>query len=102
MLFDEDKSELSYEPPHILDLRLSQIIHRLRNPAPPPPERELSSEDLLPLPNTTPWQLPQTLQMLLRARARARMRVRNEAEPRRGQGGETEPGRTIPGGLEST
>lgn len=52
ILFDEDspKTELSYEPPYVLDLHLSQMIHRLRSPAPPPPERDPSSDDLLPLP----------------------------------------------------
>lgn len=104
ILFDEDspKTELSYEPPYVLDLHLSQMIHRLRSPAPPPPERDPSSDDLLPLPNTTPWQLPNTLRMLVRARATARMRARNEVETRRGQDGEAEGGRTIPGGLDPT
>lgn len=99
---DPHKSEAPSEPPYILDLRLSHVYRRLRNPAPPPPERELSSADLLPLPNTTPWQLTNTLQILVRARARARQRARTEADAQRERGGEDGERRTIPGGLDST
>lgn len=100
---DPHKSEALYEPPYILNLRMSHIYRRLRSPAPPPPERELSSDDLLPLPNTTtPWQLTNTLQVLIRARARARQRARTEGDARRERGGEDGDRRTVPGGLDST
>jgi len=99
---DPHKSETLFESPYVLDLRISHIYRRLRNPAPPPPEQELSSDDLLPLPNTTPWQLTNTLQVLIRARARARQRARTEADARRERGGEDGDRRTIPGGLDST
>lgn len=99
---DSPKPETTLESPYVLDLWFSHIVHRLRNPAPPPPERELLSEDLLPLPNTTPWQLSNTLQVIMRARARVRQRARMEADTRREQGGEAGDNRTIPGGLDST
>ncbi|KAJ7178496.1 hypothetical protein C8R43DRAFT_973531 [Mycena crocata] len=50
---------------YVVDLRLSTVIARLRNPLPP---RNLSNSNLdgLPLPNTTPWPLPAMgLRMLL-------------------------------------
>lgn len=105
---DDDEDESPKEPsipesPYVLDLRLSHIVHRLRHPAPPPPERELTTEDLLPLPNTTPWQFSNTLQILMQARARARQRARSEADARRTQAaGEEGERRTVPGGLDST
>ncbi|GJE95454.1 hypothetical protein PsYK624_116380 [Phanerochaete sordida] len=99
---DRHKADAAPESPYILDLRIGHIYRRLRNPAPPPPERELSSDDLLPLPNTTPWHLTNTLQILMRARARARQRARAEADARREQAGEDGDRRTIPGALDST
>ncbi|KIP04866.1 hypothetical protein PHLGIDRAFT_31161 [Phlebiopsis gigantea 11061_1 CR5-6] len=104
ILFDEDapKTDLQIEPQYIIDLHLRHIIHRLRNPAPPPAERDASAEDLLPLPNTTPFQLSNSLRLLMQIRARVRTRAQNETETRRGQGGEAGDNRTIPGGLDST
>lgn len=61
------------EQPYIIDLRLSHIVERLRNPAPIIPNTD--SEDLLPLPNTTPWPLPASVRMLIRARAEVRRRA---------------------------
>jgi hypothetical protein len=103
---DSDKiGRLLSEPPYVLDLSLNHIIHRLRSPAPSPPEQRLSSEDLIPLPNTTPWQLTSTLRILMRMRAQVRQRTRTEAEGQRSRDGEdrdASEGRTIPGGLDST
>ena len=103
---NNDKSEsLSTRPPYVLDLHLSHMIYRLRSAAPPPPERELPTESLLPLPNTTPWQLTNTLRFLMRTRARTRQRPRADSETRRGQDGdaaEARDRRTIPGGLDAT
>ncbi|KAG5648498.1 hypothetical protein DXG03_003109 [Asterophora parasitica] len=81
----------SYPPnstsPYVVDLRLSPIIERLRNP--PPPPQASNSDASLPLPNTTPWPLPTGMRMLLRASAQMRRET-----------GEGTPGSTrIPGSL---
>lgn len=59
----------SYPPrtssPYVVDLRLAPIVARLRNPA--PPARSSNSDQVLPLPNTTPWPLPAGMRMLIRA-----------------------------------
>lgn len=99
---DAHKPETPHESPYVIDLRIGHIYRRLRNPAPPPPEQELSPDDLLPLPNTTPWQLTNTLHILIRARARARQRARAEGDAQRERGGEERDSRTVPGGLDST
>lgn len=99
---DSHKQETPPESPYVIDLRIGHIYRRLRNPAPPPPEQELSPDDLLPLPNTTPWQLTNTLHILIRARARARQRARAEGDAQRERGGEDRDSRTVPGGLDST
>ncbi|GLB37485.1 putative fungal domain of unknown function (DUF1746) [Lyophyllum shimeji] len=84
----------SYPPnaasPYVVDLRFATIIARLRNP---PPAPSTSSSDVsLPLPNTTPWPLPPSMRMLIRASAQ----MRREA----GEGATTTTGGTrIPGGL---
>lgn len=77
---------------YVLELRLSTIIERLRNPPTPPPPRDTSSNDLLPMPNTTTGRLATGLQMLLRARQQQRQRARRAAttRPREGRDGERE------------
>ncbi|KAI0093077.1 hypothetical protein BDY19DRAFT_921875 [Irpex rosettiformis] len=72
--------------PLALDLRLGQIISRLRDPPPPPaPLRELPMRDYLPMPNTTsPWRMPlppaaTPLNLIVGARARAAQRARDRA-----------------------
>ena len=92
------------ESPYVLDLRIGQIISRLRNPPPPPPQRS-NAETLLPLPITTPWRLSAQLQALMRARARTRERARprTEANPREDMDAASPSGtRTVPGGLGSS
>ena len=96
---------------YVLELRLSTIIERLRNPPPPPPPRNTSSDDLLPMPNTTTGRLASGLQMLLRARQQQRQRARRAAatRPRDGGGGgreedsdsdeDGEERQDVPGGL---
>ena len=116
----------------VLDLRLGQIISRLRNPPPPPALlRELPMRDYLPMPNTTaPWRMPlpatTPLSLIVGARARAAQRARDRARAARAaatnndnsrrerdrdeQDQEEETGgpsagpgrRTIPGGLDVT
>lgn len=86
--------------PCIVDLQLSPIISRLRNPAPPVTAR---SDSLLPLPNTTSLPIPAGLRMIMRANARAR-RDRGAGgdggNTQRGAGsGGNESGGRIPGGL---
>lgn len=94
----------SKENPYVLDLRIAQIIHRLRNPAPPPPTR-INPEALLPLPISTPWRLPAQLQALMsnRVRTRERNRQRDETTTQvQGEGRNSPPERrTVPGGLDS-
>ncbi|PSR81145.1 hypothetical protein PHLCEN_2v6480 [Hermanssonia centrifuga] len=80
---------------YVLDLRLRPIYERLKNPTPTPPERR--NEDLLPLPNTTGWQLPGTIRMLVRAGERARLRT----EPPAQRADVRDDGRTVPGGLDT-
>jgi len=102
--FNEDKPlEPPDEAPYIVDLRLSPIIDRLRRPAPPVPVRESTDSHLLPLPNTTPWQLPNSLQLFMQARSRMRERVRNRAaQTRPDSPSNTDTARArIPGGLDT-
>lgn len=94
------KPDLALESPYVLDLRLSQVYDRLRNPTPQPPDRDSSADDLLPLPNLTSSRISRTLGILMRARARAIQRTRTEADGNRGQEG-AEDRRTVPGGLDS-
>ncbi|KAJ3575089.1 hypothetical protein NP233_g1336 [Leucocoprinus birnbaumii] len=91
--------------PCIIDLRLSQIVDRLRNPAPPPTQRE---ESLLPLPNTTALPIPAGLRMIMRANARARRErslgstggtTRNTGGGSSGNNGGGGSSGRIPGGL---
>lgn len=82
-LDDPSKSSLppptTTESPYIIDIRLRHVLERLRKPAPTVPES--NSDDLLPFPNTTPWPLPASLRMLLRARAEVRRRARVQTQP---------------------
>jgi hypothetical protein len=82
-LDDSSKSSLppptTAEAPYIIDLRLGQVLERLRKPAPTVPES--NPDDLLPFPNTTPWPLPASLRMLLRARAEVRRRAGAQTQP---------------------
>ncbi len=80
---------------YVLDLRLRPIYERLTNPTPTPPERR--NEDLLPLPNTTGWQLPGSIRMLVRAGERARLRTETPAQRVEVR----DDGRTVPGGLDT-
>lgn len=99
--FDESKPSSREESPYIIDLRLSPIIHRLRQPVPTVPTREPPST-LLPLPNTTPWQLPGSLQLFMQARARMRDRARaRTTQGRAGSPNNEEDRRRIPGGLDT-
>lgn len=99
---DDDKPpESTDESPYIIDLRLSPIIDRLRRPAPTVPVRD-SEPSLLPLPNTTPWQLPGSLQLFMQARARMRERTRNRTtQPRQGSPANNNERTRIPGGLDT-
>ncbi|KAI0633566.1 hypothetical protein C8Q77DRAFT_1115671 [Trametes polyzona] len=101
---------------YVIDLRLRTLLQRLRHPppVPPPPQTRLSTE-LLPLPNTTSFQLSQSIRMLARATARGRERAgaqqgesgRNGAAGSRGgrisDRGDREAteSRRIPGGMVS-
>ena len=74
----DDPSKSSLPPliidsPYIIDLRLAHVFDRLRNPAPSVSDSNLNN--LLPFPNTTPWPLPASLRMLIRARAEVRRRA---------------------------
>lgn len=92
---DPSKAEASV---YTVDLRLGSIIDRIRNPiVPPTPEQ--SREELLPLPNTMPTELRNSLRMLMRAREDiATTRGDNNREQRR-----TDPpsrNRGVPGAIE--
>ena len=67
--------------PYVLDLQLGAVIRRLRAPAPLLP-RTTGREELLPLPNTMPAELRESLRMLLRARAETRTRDQQTAQDR--------------------
>jgi hypothetical protein len=84
--------------PYVIDLRLDSIIDRIRNPTPPQP-LEPEREEILPLPNTMPTELRDSLRMLIRARDDiAAARGDNNREQRR-----TDPpsrNRVVPGAIE--
>ncbi|KAI0705007.1 hypothetical protein C8T65DRAFT_810050 [Cerioporus squamosus] len=95
-------------PKYVVDIRLRPLLQRLRHPPPPPPPQQPNlNEELLPLPNTTTFQLTRSLNMLVRASAQMRERAARtprppgQAEPQRRerQPGETQESRTVPGGL---
>ena len=109
-----DSTSASYdnEPEYIVDIQLRPLLQRLRHPPPPPPPQQNINnlnEELLPLPNTTSFQLSQSLNMIVRARARMRERAARAADNQRTTGesartrerqpGEPREGRTVPGGL---
>lgn len=117
---DDDNSKLPESTSHdseteyIIDLRLRTLLQRLRHPPPvPPPPQPRLSEDLLPLPNTTPFQLSQSIRRLARATTRGRASARRN-EPGQGSAAERQEGRnpgrtgqdssesrTVPGGMAS-
>ncbi|KAK7692728.1 hypothetical protein QCA50_004361 [Cerrena zonata] len=66
-----DTNKYPQETAYAIDLRLSTIINRLRNPAPPP-----TASDLLPLPNLT--SISARIQLLTQARTRLQQ-LRNRA-----------------------
>lgn len=81
----------------IIDLRLSAVISRLRNPLPPIHQ---GNDTLLPLPNTTALRIPASLRMILRNSVRARrerVSVDVDAAENTRRGGSSN--RRIPGGL---
>lgn len=94
------------DPQYIIDLRLSHILDRLKNPTP----TSIDPDSLLPLPNTSPWPVPASLRMLLRARAEVRRRAqaqlnggRNENRTEDGNGIRTggDTSRRIPGAMDT-
>jgi len=81
----------------IIDLRLSAVISRLRNPLPPIRQ---GNDTLLPLPNTTALRIPASLRMILRNSVRARReRVSVDADVTENTRREGSSDRRIPGGL---
>jgi len=87
--------------PCIVDLQLSPIISRLRNPA---PTVSTQPDSLLPLPNTSSLPIPAGLRMLMRANIRTRRERAtggNDGGATRGMPGTgaAETGGRIPGGL---
>ncbi|KAI0665955.1 hypothetical protein C8Q78DRAFT_985373 [Trametes maxima] len=110
-----DSSLHEDEAEYIIDLRLQTLLQRLRHPPPVPPQQTRLSDELLPLPNTTSFQLRQSLRMLTRATARGRERAAartaesSQNGATRGQGpresdggpGSSEASRTVPGGMMS-
>lgn len=92
------------DPSYVLDLRFPFVWNRLLHAPPPPPEQE-SSQDLLPLPNTTSLN---SIRMLMRARVlRERTRVLQAEARRRRTRDDHEDGddandeqRRVPGGMD--
>jgi hypothetical protein len=82
--------------PYVLDLRLGTLIKRLRAPAPLLP-RTTGQDELLPLPNTVPAELRESLRMLLRTRAEIRARAEQTAQERPGDGRP----RRVPGAMDA-
>lgn len=84
--------------PYIVDLRLGSIIEKIRNPT-QPQTSEQTRDELLPLPNTMPTELRNSLRMLMRAREDiAAARGDNNREQQR-----TDPSprnRVVPGAIE--
>ncbi|KAI0358673.1 hypothetical protein OH77DRAFT_1502493 [Trametes cingulata] len=73
---------------YIIDLRFRTMLQRLRHPPPVPPPRTTSlSDELLPLPNTTAFQLSQSIRTLARATARGRERAAAARSAESGQNG---------------
>jgi hypothetical protein len=92
---DHFKAEAS---PHIVDLRLGSIIERIRNPT-QPQTSEQARDELLPLPNTMPTELRNSLRMLMRAREDiAAARGDNNREQRRTDSSPRN--RVVPGAIE--
>ena len=93
---------------YVVDIRLSTLRQRLRHPPPPPPPQQPNlNDELLPLPNTTTFQLTRSLNMLVRARAQMRERAARTPRPpgesqhqrRERQPGEAQESRRVPGSL---
>jgi hypothetical protein len=100
---DPSKSSLSppiIEPSYIIDLRLAHVLDRLRNPA--PNVSDSNSDDLLPFPNTTPWPVPASLRMLIRARAEVRRRAQVQAQQTQGGPANVGTTRRVPGEMMDT
>jgi hypothetical protein len=96
---DPSKSSLPppiSESPYIIDLRLSHVLDRLRNPA--PIVSDPSPDELLPFPNTTPWPIPTSLRMLIRARAEVRRRAQAQMQ---GAPANAETTRRVPGEMDA-
>jgi hypothetical protein len=81
---------------YIVDLRFGPIIDRIRNPT-PPQLAESAREELLPLPNTMPTELRNSLRMLMRARGDIAAARGDDNRERR-----TDPSmnRVVPGAIE--
>lgn len=85
-------------PYYALDLQFGTIIKRLRGPA-PAATREADRDELLPLPNTVPAELRESLRVLLRARADLRARANPPAPPQARPAESTT--RTVPGAMDN-
>lgn len=95
-----NKSQPINVPYYALDLQFGAIIKRLRGPA-PAATRDLDRDELLPLPNTVPAGLRESLGVLLRARADLRTRANPPpptATPPRAVQSTT---RTVPGAMDN-
>lgn len=92
------KTTFPHESPYIIDLRLSHIIERLRNPV---PDAALEDDgESLPFPNTTSsWPVPNGIRVLLRARAEVRRRQAQQSQRQAQSDGETP--QRVPGGMDT-
>ena len=82
--------------PYILDLRLGAVIERLGTATSSQP-RETERNELLPLPNTVPAELRESLRILMRARAELRERTQTIEQERPAEGRP----RRVPGAMET-
>lgn len=99
-----DNPSTSSPPPinesqYIIDLRLAHILDRLKNPAPTISDQ--NPDEFLPFPNTTPWPLPASLRMLIRARAEVRRRAQTQAQAQIQDASNGETTRRIPGEMDT-
>ncbi|KAE9411413.1 hypothetical protein BT96DRAFT_870114 [Gymnopus androsaceus JB14] len=79
------------EPQYIVDIRLSSILARLRNPPATISRTSNSQDPLIPFPNTTTWPIPMSLLMRTTGRRRQGAAAPRDGQERR----ET----TVPGGM---
>ncbi|EGN99893.1 hypothetical protein SERLA73DRAFT_180177 [Serpula lacrymans var. lacrymans S7.3] len=92
-----ERPKFSYsDPTYVIDLRLTPILNRLRNPPPVVPE---TAEESLPLPNTMQWPLSVPFGFSRRERRSGRDQSQ-QTETGNLNRGDEDVERTVPGGID--